>query len=108
VLPSLSEASSNALLEAMATGRAIVATRIGGTPALVEDEVTGLLVPPGDPAALAGAIIRLIEEPALAARLAARAQERARTEFGIDRMVARFEALYDLALSRSESARAIA
>jgi L-malate glycosyltransferase len=108
VLPSLSEASSNALLEAMATGRAIVATRIGGTPGLIEDEVTGLLVPPGDPPALAAAIIRLIEEPALAARLAARAQERARTEFSIDRMVARFEALYDLALSRSAGARAIA
>jgi L-malate glycosyltransferase len=106
VLPSLSEASSNALLEAMATGRAIVATRIGGTPALVEDEVTGLLVPPGDPVALAKSIIRLIEERELATRLATRAQQRARTEFDIDRMVARFEAMYDLALSRSEGERA--
>jgi glycosyltransferase involved in cell wall biosynthesis len=106
VLPSLSEASSNALLEAMASGRAVVATRIGGTPALIEDEVTGLLVPPGDPVELAGAIVRLIKEPELAARLAAQAQRRARTEFGIERMVARFEALYDLALSRSERARA--
>jgi glycosyltransferase involved in cell wall biosynthesis len=100
VLPSLSEACSNALLEAMATGRAVVATRVGGNPALVEDQVTGLLVPPGDPAALAKAIIRLIEEPALAAGLAARAQQRVRTEFGIDRMLARFQALYDAALAK--------
>ena len=103
VLPSLSEACSNALLEAMASGRAVVATRVGGTPALVEDEVTGLLVPPGDPAALAKAILRLIEEPALASALAARAQKWVRAEFGIDRMVARFEALYDTVLAKRAS-----
>lgn len=99
VLPSLSEACSNALLEAMATGRAVVATRVGGNPALVEDQVTGLLVPPGDPAALAKAVIRLIEDPALAAELGARAQRRVLAEFGIDRMLARFEALYDRVLA---------
>lgn len=100
VLPSLSEACSNALLEAMATGRAVVATRVGGNPALVEDQVTGLLVPPGDPAALAKAVIRLVEEPALAAGLAARAQKRVRAEFGIERMLARLQALYDKALAK--------
>lgn len=99
VLPSLSEACSNALLEAMATGRPVVATRVGGNPALVEDEVTGLLVPPGDPAALAKAVIRLIQEPELAADLAVRAQRRVRTELSMDRMLERFEALYDQALS---------
>jgi L-malate glycosyltransferase len=99
VLPSLSEACSNALLEAMATARAVVATRVGGNPVVVEDEVTGLLVPPGDPAALAKAIMRLIEEPALAAALAARGQRGVRAEFGIDRMLARLQALYDEALS---------
>jgi L-malate glycosyltransferase len=98
VLPSLSEACSNALLEAMATGRAVVATRVGGNPALVEDQVTGLLVPPGDPAALAKAVIRLIEEPTLAAGLAAQAQKRVRAEFGVDRMLASVQALYDEAL----------
>lgn len=99
VLPSLSEACSNALLEAMATGRAVVATRVGGNPALVEDQVTGLLVPPGDPAALAKAVIRLIEKPALAAGLAARAQTRVRAEFSIDRMLAGLQVLYDKALA---------
>ncbi|TMB73171.1 MAG: glycosyltransferase [Chloroflexi bacterium] len=108
VLPSLSEACSNSLLEAMATGRPIVATRVGGTPALVEDEATGLLVPPADPAALAKAVIRLIEEPALAARLAARAQQRARAEFGIDRMLERIEGLYHQALSWSAGGFAVA
>jgi glycosyltransferase involved in cell wall biosynthesis len=99
VLPSLSEACSNALLEAMATGRAVVATRVGGNPILVEDQVTGLLVPPGDPLALAKAVIRLIEDPALAAALAARAQKRVRAEFGIDRMLERLQAFYDRALT---------
>jgi glycosyltransferase involved in cell wall biosynthesis len=99
VLPSLSEACSNALLEAMATGRAVVATRVGGNPALIEDEVTGLLVPAQDPAALAKAVIRLLEEPALAAGLAARAQKRVRAEFGIERMLAHVQSLYDRALA---------
>lgn len=99
VLPSLSEACSNALLEAMATGRAVIATRVGGNPALIEDEVTGLLVPPGDPVALANAIIRLMEEPGLAAALAARAQRRVVAELGLDRMLARVDALYAGALT---------
>lgn len=99
VLPSLSEGCSNVLLEAMATGLAVVATRVGGNPALTEEQVTGLLVPPGDQAALAKAIIRLVEEPALAAELAARGEDRVRAEFGIDRMLARIETLYDRALA---------
>ena len=99
VLPSLSEACSNVLLEAMATELPVVATRVGGNPALVVDEITGLLVPPGDPVALAQAILRLIEEPALAARLAARARDRVRAAFGIGPMLARTESLYDRALA---------
>ncbi len=107
VLPSLSEACSNALLEAMATGRPVVATRVGGNPALVEDEVTGLLVPPGDPAALAKAVIRLIEEPELATGLAVRARQQVRTAFSLDRMLERFETLYDQALSWSKGEFAV-
>src|SRR5204863_8286677 len=100
VLPSRSEACSNVLVEAMASGLPLVATRVGGNPALVDDEVTGLLVPPGDPAALAKAIIRLVEDPVLADRLGRAAREVVCARFGLDRMLARFQALYERALDR--------
>jgi len=99
VLPSVSEACSNALLQAMATGLAVVATRVGGNTALVTDEATGLLVAPGDPGALAKAIINLIEQPALGAALGARARHRVQSEFGVDRMLGRVESLYERALA---------
>jgi L-malate glycosyltransferase len=94
VLPSVSEATSNALLEAMASGLPVVATRVGGTPWLVEDEVSGLLVPPRDPAALGKAIIRLIEQPALARALGQRAAQLAQARFGLDSMVTSIETGY--------------
>ena len=103
VLTSLSEACSNVLLEAMATGLAVVSTRAGGNPELVEEEITGLLVPPGDSPALAKALIRLIEEPALAVELGSRALHRIRAEFGIARMLAGVQALYDHALTRGRA-----
>jgi glycosyltransferase involved in cell wall biosynthesis len=98
VLPSLSEACSNVLLEAMATGLPLVATRVGGNPALVDDDVSGLLVPAADPDALAKAIIRLVEDPALAERLGASARQEVSSHFGLDRMLSRVEALYGQAL----------
>ena len=100
VLPSLSEACSNGLMEAMATALAVVATSVGGNPGLVEDEVTGLLVPPGDAPALAKAISRLMEDRALAARLGEQARAHAQLAFGMERMVARTEALYARALGQ--------
>jgi glycosyltransferase involved in cell wall biosynthesis len=98
VLPSLSEASSNGLMEAMATALPVVATSVGGNPGLVEDEITGLLVPPKDASALAKAIIRLVEDRALAAQLGEQARAHAELTFGMERMVARTEALYARAL----------
>lgn len=94
VLASLSEACSNVLLEAMATGLPVVATRIGGNPGLIEDGRSGLLVPAGDPGALADTIVRLLETPDLASRLGAGARNRALSEFGMDRMLERMEQLY--------------
>src|SRR5262249_20949455 len=66
----------NVLIEAMACGVPVVATAISGIPELIEDGVTGLLVPPDDPAALAGAIERLLGDPALRRRLGEAGQRR--------------------------------
>jgi glycosyltransferase involved in cell wall biosynthesis len=76
VLPSRYEELGTVLVEAMAAGRPVVAAAVGGIPELVRDGVDGLLVPPGDPVALAGAIDRLIADPALAARLGASGRAR--------------------------------
>jgi glycosyltransferase involved in cell wall biosynthesis len=103
VLPSLSEASSNVILEAMATGLPVVATRIGGTPALVGD--AGLLVPAGDPPALAAALLDLVRNPATASRLGAAARTRALAEFGMNRMLERVEALYRQLLASNDGSR---
>jgi glycosyltransferase involved in cell wall biosynthesis len=74
VLPSLSEGSPHVLLEAMARGLPIVATRVGGVPEIAADGITALLGPPKDPGFLAGAVDRLFEDPALGRRLGATAR----------------------------------
>jgi len=81
VLPSLFEGLPVSVLEAMAAERPVVATSIGGTDEAIADEVTGLLVPPRDPAALAAAIRRLQGDPALARRLGSAGRERVEREF---------------------------
>ncbi len=92
--PSHMEASPNAVLEAMAAGLPIAATRVGGIPEVIEHGANGLLVPPGDERALAGAILRLIERPPLASRLAGAARQSAVARFSFDRMANEFERLY--------------
>lgn len=77
VLPSLSEELGSVLLEVMQAGRPVVASRVGGIPEAVADGVTGLLVPPGDPAALAGAVDRLLADRPAAAAMGRAARERA-------------------------------
>jgi glycosyltransferase involved in cell wall biosynthesis len=94
VLPSLSEGLSNVLLESMAAGVPVVATRVGGTPEAVEHGETGLLVPPSDPQGLATAIARLLDDPELAARLGAAGRQSVRDRFSMDRMVHATEQLY--------------
>jgi len=93
VLPSLSEGLPVALLEAMAWGRAIVATRMGGVPEVVEDGREALLVPPGDPAALAEAIGRLLGAPEERRRLGLAAEERAASLNEVE-VYGRLDAIY--------------
>jgi glycosyltransferase involved in cell wall biosynthesis len=104
VLASLSEASSNVILEAMATGLPVVGTRVGGTPGLVDDGRSGLLVPRGNAPALAEAILRLIEAPAIAAEMGAQGRARALAEFSMDRMNERIDRFYCRALSTVQGA----
>jgi glycosyltransferase involved in cell wall biosynthesis len=100
VLPSRSEAFPNALLEAMAAGLAIVATRVGGIPELIDDEQTGLLVPPDRPGALADRIGRLLAQPTVGMRLGEAARLAVATRYSFERMVGAFEALYLTELTR--------
>ena len=93
-LPSLYEGSSLAVLEAMAAGIAIVSSAIGGTEELIEDGRGGLLVPPGDAAALAAALRRLLADPELREELAARARERVDAGLRRDQNAERVEAVY--------------
>lgn len=96
VLPSRMENVGLVLLEAMAACVPVVATTVGAIPEYVADEVDGLLVPPDDPAALAGAIQRLLREtPAQRARFGTAGCEKVRARFTHDRMVAQTLRLYD-------------
>jgi glycosyltransferase involved in cell wall biosynthesis len=94
VLSSQFEGISLTLLEAMASGLAIVATRVGGNPEVVADGVTGLLVPPGSPAALASALLQLWTDDARRDHLAEAGRQRAEQHFDVWAMVAAYERLY--------------
>lgn len=94
VLPSLTEGVSLTLLEAMAQALPVVATRVGGTPEVVADGETGLLVPAANPEALGEAILRLRRDPALGERMGRAGRLRVEARFDVSRAVAAYEALY--------------
>lgn len=94
VLPSQAEGMSNALLEAMAAGRPVVATDVGGTREVCDGHETGVLVPADDAAALARAVLHLLADPERAARLGAAARHAVEARFGASAMVRRLELLY--------------
>jgi len=101
VLPSHSEGSPNALLEAMAAGVPIIASKVGGVPETVEDGTSALLVPQAKPAAMASALARVLEDPALAARLVSNASERLVKRFSPE---SRYQALLEVYRSVKETA----
>jgi len=102
VLPCVSaEGLSNSLLESMAAGVPVVATTVGGNPEVVEEGVTGFLVPPRDPAALAQAICRFLDSPELASRFGQAGRQRVIECFSLERMVKETESLYLDLLNRA-------
>ena len=100
VLPSESEGFGRVLVEAMAMGRAIVATAVGGVPDVVLAGETGLLVEAADPVALADAVRALLDDPARAARLGAAGRARAESTFSLGAHVDGIERVYDEVLGR--------
>jgi glycosyltransferase involved in cell wall biosynthesis len=101
VLPSYREAQGLSVLEAMALSRPVVASNVGGIPEMIDDGLTGLLVPPHDAPALAGAITRLLVDPTYADAIARRGHDTVHERFCLEQMVRAIEAIYD------EGARAV-
>jgi glycosyltransferase involved in cell wall biosynthesis len=93
-LTSRNEGTPVALIEALAAGRPVVATAVGGVPFVIRDGVTGWLVPPGDPAAVAGALAACLGDPPEAARRAAHGRAEVLARFPADRLVRDVRALY--------------
>jgi len=91
----------NVATEAMIRGTAVVASRIGGLPEIVEDGVTGLLPPAHDPVGLADALLALLTDREQAERMGRAAPERARRSFRMEDSAARFERLYERLARRS-------
>jgi glycosyltransferase involved in cell wall biosynthesis len=94
LLTSSTEGMSNAILEAMACGLPVIATSVGGNLQLVEHQASGLLVPPANPAALAGAMLALADMPALRRTMGAAGRARIEREFSLDAMAQSYDRLY--------------
>jgi glycosyltransferase involved in cell wall biosynthesis len=94
VLPTVEEALGTAFVEAMAAGRAVVGCRVGGVPEVVEEGKTGLLVPPGDPAALADAIRSLLADGELRRRMGAAGRQVALARYSEEEMCRRMWGMY--------------
>ena len=94
VLSSLYEGLGVAVLEAMAAGKAVIATRVGGLPELVHERVTGLLVPPRDPQALAQSIAQLVSQRHVVQQMGSKARERVQQYFTMEQMAKKNEDYY--------------
>jgi glycosyltransferase involved in cell wall biosynthesis len=107
VLPSLAEGISNTVLEAMASGLPVLATRVGGTAELVVNGQTGLLVPAGDIDAMARGILALVQNPEQTSAMGIAGRKRAETEFSLKSMVGTYAELYSRLLDRRGMASAM-
>ena len=106
VLPSLNEGLPMTVLEAMASARPVIATRVGAVPSVVRDGETGLLVEPRDVAGLAKAISKLLADPDLGRRLGARAREWVRQNYTSDAMAQKYQQMYEEVLAGVNNASA--
>lgn len=99
VLPSLNEGMGRALIEAMAAGLPVIASRVGGIPAVINHEHTGLLAPPGDAGALAEALRRFLDQPEWAKQLGLAASRSVDSRFGSVSMIHAIESIFAEALN---------
>ena len=94
----VAETFGRAAMESLLAGRPVVSSRVGGVPEVLDADRHALLVPPGEPRALAAAVARLVGDPQLAARLAATGRRHVRAEYNVDRQRERFDAAIGMAL----------
>jgi len=94
VLPSLWEGTPNVVLEAMLWGKPVISTEVGGVPELIENQVDGILVKPGNPVALADAVLQALKNERESIQMGIRAKEKVKKYFSIEKMVEQTERLY--------------
>jgi len=94
MLPSFTEGLPNVILEAFAAKKPVVATRVGGTPEVVQDGVSGFLTEPDEPALMAGHVLALAGDPALRSRMGGAGYQHVLDEFGFERQTRLYEELY--------------
>jgi len=104
-MSSIAEGTPGSALEAMASALPVVGTRVGGIPEVIDDGVTGTLVPPSDPAALAAALEPYVASPELARRHGNAGRDRVQRKYSMSAMVAAYQGLYDTLCERKIKTR---